>query len=96
MTTPCYDWLNHAGRFFYLLTINMVNQHFGGSSMKQKALIALAALMLTGTMAVGCVDKEKSQNTPMSQQERRDQRNQQRDSINPYPINRINPDGTKG
>ena len=64
--------------------------------MKRKAVIILAVVMLIGMMTTGCVDKKENQNTPITQQERRDQRNQQRDYLNPYPVDRINPDGTKG
>ena len=66
--------------------------------MKRKMLIILAVVMLIGTMLTGCVEKDENQNTPeqQQQQERRDQRNQHRDSLDPYPVDRINPDGTKG
>ena len=64
--------------------------------MIRKVIILLAAVMLIGTMMTGCVDKEKNQNAPAQQQEKRDQRNQQRNNLNPYPVDRINPDGTKG
>ena len=64
--------------------------------MIRKMLIVLAVAMLIGTMTNGCVDIEKNQNTPIPQQEKRDQRNQQRDSLNPFPVDRINPDGTRG
>ena len=64
--------------------------------MIRKVIILLVAVVLIGTMTTGCVDNKENQNAPITQQERRDQRNQQRDSLNPYPVNRINPDGTKG
>ena len=64
--------------------------------MIRKVIILLAAVMLIGTMMTGCVDKKEKQNAPITEQERRNQRNQQRDSLNPYPVDRTNPDGTKG
>jgi len=64
--------------------------------MKKKAIIILPVIMLIGTMTTGCVDVGKNQSTPIPQQERRDQRNQQRDSLNPFPVDSINPDGTRG
>ena len=64
--------------------------------MKRKAAIILAVIMLIGTMMTGCVDKKEDQNTPLSQQEKRDQRNQQRDRLNPLPTDSVNPDGTRG
>ena len=64
--------------------------------MKRKAEIILAVIMLIGTMTTGCTDKKENQNTPISQQERRDQRNQQRDRLNPLPTDSVNPDGTRG
>ena len=64
--------------------------------MNRKAVIILSVIMLIGTITTSCVDKKENQNTPIPQQERRDQRNQQRDSLNPFPVDRINPDGTRG
>ena len=66
--------------------------------MIRKMLIILTVVMLIGAILTGCVDKDNNQNAPaqQQQQERRDQRNQQRDNLNPYPVDRINPDGTKG
>jgi len=64
----------------------------------KKAVIILSVIMLIGTMTTGCVDKKENQNTPtqQQQQERRDQRNQQRDRLNPLPTDSVNPDGTRG
>ena len=66
--------------------------------MIRKLLIILAVVMLIGAMSAGCVDKDNNQNAPaqQQQQQQRDQRNQQRDYLNPYPVDRINPHGPKG
>jgi len=66
--------------------------------MMRKVICFLVAVMLIGTMLTGCVEKDDKQNAPaqQEQQQRRDQRNQQRDKLNPYTVDRINPDGTVG
>jgi len=54
--------------------------------------------MSIGVMSAGCVDKDNNQNAPTQQQQQhqRDQRNQQRDYLNPYPVDNVNPYGPKG
>ena len=66
--------------------------------MIRKVIIMLVAVMLIGITLTGCVDKDENQNAPtqQEQQQRRDQRNLQRDYLNPYTVDRINPDGSKG